>query len=55
MNDYIEKLRRLGIKPHSAVRIVNCIKENLYAEILDVIIEKLENDKNVGILQSKSS
>lgn len=54
VNEYVERLRRLGFKPHNAVRMCEVFYKDLNEDYLDAVVNSLEADNNVEGIQSKS-
>ena len=53
-NDYLNRLRKLGFKPHEAVRIIEDFHKYFNEEYLELLITSMETENYVARIQSKS-
>lgn len=47
MNDYLQRLKRIGYKPHEAVQIIECFYKYFDSTYLNAFITSIENEKGI--------
>lgn len=52
-NEYLNRLEKLGYKPHEAVRIIEHFHKYFSKEYLELLITSMENEKYVAKVQSE--